>query len=349
MAITSPVYCTREDVKSALDYNETSRSNAKVDRAVEAGSRAVEGLLHRTFLPVVATRYFDWPTRQGGRTWRLWLDDNELISATTVTSAGTAISSNDYFLEPANYGPPYDRVEIDLGSSASFEAGDTHQRAVAITGLWGYQDTTTPVGTIVEALDASETGIDVSDSSLYGVGSVLKVDSERLMVTDKTMLTTGITTGSSLTAQKNSQSLTVSDGTQFHVGETLLIDSERVVVDDVAGNTLTLRRGTDGTTLAAHNTGVTIYAPRTLTVQRGALGTTAATHSSSATLSLQTVPGLVRQLAVAEAVSALKQEGSGYASESGSGENSSPGGSSVGNLRQTVYSLYGRQARMWAV
>src|SRR5690606_22447868 len=57
----APWYTTRETVKAALDYKETARNDAQVDRAIESASRAVEGLLHRRFYPETATRYFDWP------------------------------------------------------------------------------------------------------------------------------------------------------------------------------------------------------------------------------------------------------------------------------------------------
>lgn len=344
-------YTTREDVKRSLDMNETARSDALVDRAIEAASRAVEGLLHRSFAPILATRYFDWPNHQYARAWRLWLDENELISVTTLTSGGTTISSSDYFLEPVNSGPPYDRVEIDMDSSASFSSGDTWQRSIAITGLWGYRNDETTVGATAEALDASETGVDVdgATASLVGVGSVIRIDSERMAVTGRSALTTGQTLQSALTIQNNAVSVAVTDGTAFSVGETILLDSERMLIVDIAGNTLTVKRGWDGSVLATHS-GSTIYGYRTLTVVRGSLGTTAATHSTSAPVYRWDVPGPVRELTMAESLNSIEQARSAYARTAGSEENEREAKAyGLESLRKSVRRSHGRNGRVGGV
>lgn len=73
MAILTPVYCTRQDVKRALDVHETARSNGQVDRAVEAASRTIEGVLHRRFYPNSTPDSSTGPTRsapgRGGCGW----------------------------------------------------------------------------------------------------------------------------------------------------------------------------------------------------------------------------------------------------------------------------------------
>jgi hypothetical protein len=344
-------YCTREDVKRSLDMNETARNDALVDRAIEAASRAVDGLLHRQIAPTLATRYFDWPNHQYSRAWRLWLDENDLISVTSLTSGGTTVSSSDYFLEPVNSGPPYDRVEIDMSSSAAFSSDDTWQRAVSITGLWGYTDDNTAVGITAEALDASETGVDVDGptAAQVGVGSVLKVDSERMLVTGRSTLTSGQTLQSDLTIQNNAVSVSVTTGSAFAVGEVILLDSERMLIVDIAGNTLTVKRGWDGSPLATHS-GSTIYTYRTLTVTRGALGTTAASHNSGATVNRWDVPGPVRELAMAEAINNLEQAKAGYARTSGA-EESERETRALGLelLRKSVLRSHGRRGRTGAV
>lgn len=340
---------TREMVKSALDSKETARNNAQIDRAIEAGSRSVEGLLHRRLAPTLATRYFDWPNQQHAQFYRLYLDENDLISVTSITSGGTTISSSDYFLEPVNTGPPYARLELDLSSTAAFGGGDTHQRNIAITGLWGYSDDSEPAGATAEALDDSETGVDVTNSALIGVGSILKVDSERLIVTEKSMLTTGQTLQTQVLASVAENVLAVTTGSAYFVGETILLDSERMLIVDISGNNLVVKRAWDGTILATH-TGSTIYAPRTLTVVRGALGTTAASHLTAATLTKWAPPALVRDLVVAEAINSIQQETSGYARTVGSGDNEREiGGSGLIGLRKAVCRAYGRKARIRSV
>ncbi|WP_449342453.1 hypothetical protein, partial [Streptomyces aurantiogriseus] len=160
--VLPPVYATREDVMHALDVKPTAYNSAQIDRALQSASRGVEALCHRRFYPEAATRYFDWPSSQYRPSWRLWLDDNELISITTLTSGGTTIAASDYFLEPNRTGPPYNRLEIDLDSNAAYGGGDTHQRDITITGLWGYRNDETLVADVDEAMTATETDLDVT-------------------------------------------------------------------------------------------------------------------------------------------------------------------------------------------
>jgi hypothetical protein len=338
-------YTTREDVMSAQDIKATAYSGRDIDRAIESGARAVDALLHRTLYPWTGTRYFDLPG-QASTGVRLYLDEHPLISATAVTSGGVTVAAADYFLRPDD-GPPYTRIELDRAATGYWSVGSTNQRNVAVTGLWGWTNDETTAGTTVEGLDLTETGVDGSGMPTVGVGSVVRVDDERMVVTDKGWLTTAQT--SSLTAQQNAQTVAVADGTAFVSGETLLIDAERVKVVDIAGNNLTVRRAVDGTTLAVHTT-ATLYALRTLTVQRGALGTTAATHSTSATVYEWTPPALAGELNLAYAINNLLQRQSGYARTSGSGDNQQEmSGRAIREIEQDTQRALGRMMRTAAV
>lgn len=350
-------YCTREDVKQALDFAETARADGRIDRAVEAASRNAERFLHRTFYPWTGTRYFAWPDPAYRTAWRLWLDDDELISVTTLSAGGTVIGVSGYYLEPANSGPPYNRIEINLASQSAFSTGSTHQRDIAILGVWGgCAAVETPAGVLSEALDASETGVDVTDSASIGVGSIVRVDSERMLVTGKSMLDTAQNLASPLAASAADVTVAVATGSAYTAGETLLLDSERMLVVDVAGNNLTVKRAYDGSVLAAH-TGSDIYAPRTLTVERGALGTSAATHLTAAALARHVVPGPVRALVLAEATNQVLQESGGYsrligagsAAQSTQGTARAAGGVGLPDIREQAYTSYGRKARIRAV
>lgn len=337
-------YTTREAVKTALDVKATARSNARIDACIEAASRTVEGTFHRRFYPQTDTRSFDWPNRQYAKPYRLWLGINELISITTLVSGGTTIAASDYLLRRADdlNEPPYDHVEIDLSSSASFSAGDTHQQSIVITGLFGYWDNQVTAGALAEALDSSETAVDVSDSSVVDVGHILKCESERMLVTEKTMVTTAQTLQTPLTANKNNETVAVTTGSAYHVGETILLDSERMLIVDISGNNLTVKREWDGSTLAAH-TGSTIYAPRTLTVTRGVLGSTAATHADTTALTRWEVPGLVEELALAHALNNFEQGQAGYARTVGSGDNERvASGRGIRDIEKDAFRAYGR-------
>jgi hypothetical protein len=322
-----PSYATVDDVRAALDVAESARSDRQITRILRGVSRDIDGQMHRRFYPLVATRTFDWPDRAHGRSWRLWLGRDELISVTILSSGGTTIAAGDYLLRP-DHGPPYDRIELNLSSSASFGGGATHQRDVTVTGVWGHGADTEAAGTLAEDLDATETGVDVSDSTLIGVGDLLLVGSERMVVTGRGMLDTGQDLTSALTASTAAVAFTVASGAALAVGETLLVDSERMRVTDIAANTVTVRRAVDGSVLAAHSSGASVFAPRTLTVVRGALGTTAAAHSTAAAVSRHVVPDPIRDLAVAEALVRLGREQAGYARTVGSGDGvrAAPGG-----------------------
>lgn len=306
-------YTTRESVMASTDIKAAAYSAAKIDRAIEAASRDAEAFLRWAVLaPTIATYRFDYPSRRNVSGQKLYLNQFPLISATTLTSDGTALT--DYSLYPTE-GPPYTKVELNDGS-ALWNGGD-RQRNIALTGTWGWSDESAPAGTSAEALDASETGLDMGACPDVGVGTLLKIDSERLIVTGKNWLTTGQT--GTLTADRTAQTLAVSDGTAFAAGEVLLLDSERVEVVDISGNNLTVKRSVDGTTLAAH-TGATIYGQRTLTVVRASAGTTAATHLTSTAVTRWVVPGPLQELTEAYAVSTLLSKQSGYARTSGAGE-----------------------------
>jgi hypothetical protein len=342
-------YATREDVAHALDVQMTARNRRQIDAAIEAASRNAEGLCHRRFYPVVATRYFDWPARpSGGYTpWVLRLDASELISLTSVTSGGINIPLDDINLEPNRSGPPFTRVEIKLSTNAAYGGGQTYQRDVALAGLWNYRNTETTLGSTTAAVSsatATTITVDGPTSAVVGVGSILRVDSERMIVTERAQTSTGQT--GTLGAGKNNVSLAVSDGTKFAVDEVLLLDSERMRIDDIAGNTLTVERAYDGTVLAAH-TGATIYAPRALTVNRGALGTTADTHGNASTVYLWQPPGLIRQLVKAEAIWSFLQEHAGWFRNASASGRAAPEVSrtALDALRDQAYTEHGRKAR----
>lgn len=352
-------YCTREDVQDAFDVREAAHRSAQIDQAIDSASDDVDGWLNRHkhgLAPRTATRYFDWPQRFS-RAHRLWLDENELISVTTLTAGGTVIVAADYFLEPVNSGPPYTYVEIDQSSSAAFASGDTTQRAISILGVFGINNDQKAAGSLENAIaDATTTAVDVTRSDVIGVGSVITVESERMLVTNKLSLDTTQDLASAMNALKNDQTVDVSDGTKFFVGELILIDSERMRITEISGNNLTVVRAYDGSTLATHSLGAGVSVYRRLTVERGALGTTAASHADATAVTVWDVPSLVRDLTKAEAIVRLEQEFSGYGARvySDEAERDSSGtevvaGRGLTDLRKACARRYKRKFRKRAV
>jgi hypothetical protein len=355
-------YCTREDVTGALDVKLTARAHRQVDRAVESGAREVEGLLHRTFRPVLKTLYFDWPNelQRGTRPWRLWLDANEVISVSSLQAGGVTIPASDYFLEPANSGPPYTRLEIDLASSAALSSGSTHQRAIQAAVLAGFRNDEEQVGDLTSTLDAdvADTASLTWTSAFIGVGDVLRIDSERMIVADKTMVDSGQNTTGALTASAADVTVGVADGTAYAVGTVLRVDAERMLLVDKAANNLTVKRAWDGTVLAAHFSGADVYTLTGVELARAQLGTTLAAHTSGADVYRHLVPGLVRELNIAEAINTLQQEGTGYARRSGLGEARGTGrpnsdveasGRGLDDIREQAWAAFAREARTRAI
>lgn len=332
------LYVTREEVYDAMDFKGSIVSARKIDSAIAAASRSIETLVDRKFYPVIATKYFSAPSGTV-----LWFETPDmLISATTVTSGGQTISSNDYFLEPINYGPPYNRLELDLGSDSFFNTQDTTQRQVAITGTWGY-DLNLEAATVLIASPGSSTAyVDVLDSRAVGIGNLLKINSEYLEVTEKQLTDTGLNT-TALTAQKSAETITgITAGTIFP-DEVIQIDSEQMKVKSVAGTTITVDRAFGGTTLAAHDAGADIYAYKRLTVSRGVNGSNAASHSSTDVVYKVTYPADIVELCLAEAVSTLQQRLSGYGRTVGSGDNLREAkGSALAQMRSAVVKNYRR-------
>ncbi len=352
MAISRVTYCTREDVKAALDYKETARNNVQVDRAVEAASDAVDGLMNRVFYTTDTTRMFDWPNFQGAYPWRIWFDQAELADVTTnppvVTSGGNVITASSIFWGHPNYSPPYTYMELDRSTSATFGQGNTPQRDVHVTGTFGYSVTTRPAGTLAaDITTTTATTATVTDGSQVGVGNSLLIGTERLLVTGRANITSGQTqqgTGVS-TASNSDNVLAVTDGTKFFAGEVVTLDAERMLIYDVTGNNCTVKRAWDGTVLAVHS-GATVYASRLLTVTRGGQGTTAAAHSTGATVSVHLVPALIKELTVAYASATLTSESSGWAKTWGEGGGSAQNiGRSITQLEADALRAYGRRAR----
>lgn len=354
-------YCTREEVQDAFDIREAAHRSAQIDDAISGASDDIDAWLKRHkhgLAPRIATRYFRWPKRDGGGATHLWFDENELIAPTSFTAGTTSLTLNThYFLEPVNSGPPYTYAEINLDSSASFDNSGTAQRAIAITGTWGISDEDRPGGALAAAVTTtSATTADITDGSAVGVGSVIRVGSERMIVTGKQPIDSAQNLAGDLDELDSDTGVSVADGSAFNAGEQILVGSERMRITAITGNTLTVVRAYDGSVLAAHTTGADVYVYRRLTVERGALGTTAATHLLGASVGVWRVPDLVRQLCKATAISNLEQEFSAYGARvySDEAERDSSGtevvaGRGLTDVRKQCFRRYARKFRKKAV
>lgn len=347
------LYATLEEVYASPGVSYSTRLNAWALRKLEAGTEAVEGLTHRRFYPETKTLTFDWPNYQYAPTWQLRVPD--LISVTSLTAGGTSVSPSDLFLRRDDDvdEAPYNIVEIDLSSSASFAAGTTSQRAISIVGVWG-DKATVPVtdGQLGGNINSSVTTIVVNPSGNVlevGTGALILVGTEYMLTTARRMSDTGVNTAGTLEDTPDAQTLAVGDASGFAYGETILVGAERMTVIDIAGNNLIVDRAVDGTTLADHASGVDVYAARTYTVQRGVVGSTTASHTAADVVTAHRFPGLVNELSIAETVVLMEGSKGAYSATTGSDSRQEAPGAGLADLRNRCWVKHGRMGRLEAI
>ena len=163
-----------------------------------------------------------------------------------------------------------------------------------------------------EAVDASETGIDVDDGDEIAIGDILQVqnDAELMLVTAIASDTLTVTRGyGGTTAETHSDNhpvyvhsyttldlltsitrlafpgitaaatgITVNDATNIAVNDVLRIDEEHVQVTAITGNVLTVTRAHDSTTAAVHVYGADVFERTLVNFPGGYIVVTAATH-----------------------------------------------------------------------
>lgn len=342
-------YCSREQVKRAGNIDGTS-FNTRIDRIIESVSRQRDNETRRFFIPRTETRLHRWPPEQSSRSYILWLDQ-DLISVTTLQTQAqdaspTTISSSDFFLEPNNTGPPYDRIEIDLSSTASLESGDTPQRSISVAGSWGFSADTKSSGTVSSGLDsdATATTFVCSDSSLIDVGNTLLIESEQVFVSDRAFANLGsILIDGALTQNNAEVSVTVDGSHGLSAGEVIMVDSEKMFIESINSNTLTVVRAYDDSRIAAHNDNTAVQVARTLTIERGVNGTTAATHADATAISKYEPPFDIQNLCIAESLAMFAQEGGHWGRVVGTGEGQREfNGRNLSEYRKMVKKQYQR-------
>lgn len=180
-------YADLTTLKSAafLNISDTA-TDAYLRKLLEGASRDIDKLCDREFYCWEGTRYFD-----GGDTI-LFLDDDILSVATFKCDSdgdGTyedTFATTDYNLYPLNDFPKT-RAEISANSDyGGFASGVS--KGVQVIGVFGYGDgiSATPYidsgTTTAEALDATETGVDVASGAALAVGQTMRVESEQMYI-----------------------------------------------------------------------------------------------------------------------------------------------------------------------
>ena len=92
-----------------------------------------------------------------------------------------------------------------------------------------------------------------------GLVTVLYKDGKDLGSFVKTESYSDSTANTAEEVDNTETAIDVSDGSVFEYGDIIKINNEKMIVTNKSSNTLTVRRGALGTTIATHNTGVDIY------------------------------------------------------------------------------------------
>lgn len=337
MAISRPGYTSREVVKVALELT-SSTDDFAVDLAIAQASEKIDGQLRRVFYPTYDTRYFDYPNDQLAESGELWLEGDELVDVTTFNSGGQVIPPANYLLYP---NVPYNRVVMNRAVNASFTSGATYQKSIAITGTFGYTNSEVLATTLVASIDASQTLVTVANSASVGVGQLIRVGVERMLIIGKRLIDSGQDLLVSMENTPSQNAVSVTDASTFNVGETIQIGAEPMVITSIAGNVLYVKRSS--TEMESHLVNSTIYVPRQLELIRASTGTTAASASTSAEVYLLTPPHTIQQLCLAEAVTTYLQSATGYARSLGSGSSDGkPAGAGLTELWNAANATFKR-------
>lgn len=228
------------------------------------------------FIPVSGTRTF--AAKYSGK-----LRIDPLISATAVVDDDCTLATDDYDLLPLNRewaDGPYTYIQPDGGSGKFSDE-------LVISGTWGKFSRLQALGINGTLAAAGTTSLAVTNGSILWPGLVLLMESEQMLVEagcggenspDPTLATSKL--GQALS--DNEDDVLVDSGAEFYQGEVLRIDSEDVLIRRKAGNVCTVTRGWNNTTRANHVMDSAIYVYRTVTLQRGVNGTTAAAHNNVA-------------------------------------------------------------------
>lgn len=182
------LYVTRAVLKARADIASTDTADDDtIDAVISSVSRLIDRHTGRWFYPQIQTRYFTPDNND-----HIPVGDLLSISALSSDSAydrtyATTWAATDYDLEPANAlqeSPPrpYSRVCMNWNTGRYWFP--ITARGIKITGSWGYYDVRqTSSATLSEALDTSETGVDVSSGTAFQVGQTILIDSEQMTIT----------------------------------------------------------------------------------------------------------------------------------------------------------------------
>jgi len=226
-------YATPTEIKAALPdamRASTTKYDAVLARLAAEVSRYVDNHCHRPFYPALATRYFY------GRA-QTWLRVPDLLSIVSVSVSDdggltyTALAGTDYFGSvegDVNSPKSYTHLHGDL--NGDYSTWPTGQKSVKVVGVWGYTD---------DRATCWEDSLDTVENNPLASG------------------------GTSVTVNDDDGPDLWGVIPRFASGQLARIESEYVEITAAGANSLTVARGRNGTTAAAHaqNVGIDLWRP----------------------------------------------------------------------------------------
>ena len=221
MASSVNSYATLSELKAVLGISSTTDDSMML-KILQASSRSIENYTNRRFYSTTETKYFD-----GALT--LWVPD--LLSVTTLktdedgdatfenTFDGT-VGTGDYIL----YGGGLED-SLNLYPRTHIEINPNGDYGSFASGV--------------------KRGVEIAGVWGYGDG------------TSATPYVTDTTTAEAIDAGE--VAIDVTSATNLSAGMTILVESEQMYITSIATNTITVEKGVNGTTDAAHATAKQIY------------------------------------------------------------------------------------------
>lgn len=317
-------YCTREDIQQATEINYAARFISTIDNAIEAASRTVEAAPMRRFYPIFNdTKTYNWPAIDRSDSLRLWFD-TDFISIDSITAGGINIPSTDYVLQPANTDDkPFRWLQIKDNATNFLQSAGERIGAIVVVGTTGYTQNTTLAGDLVTNITDEDDTISADLGMNAGVGSLLKIGTEWVQVTDRYWESSTDVLTADLDKMSSSVTVNAATASGYCPGEYIRIGAEimRVESFDSYTGTFIVERNIVGSVLAAHTTGATILRRTGFKIERGQVGTTAVAHAGSEPVEVWQTPGLIKQWVIGEAMTNIQQTVSSYGRTVGTGDN----------------------------
>jgi hypothetical protein len=269
------------------------------------------------FVPVTLTRKFNGKNLP-------CLHVPPLLAISSIVNDDDTLTTSDYILKPeggAWGNGPYIEIYPDPDSTTLVYWYNEIDHVV-VTGRWGLYERSGDTGATVQnspEQSSTQGTLKVSDGSKVSPGMVLLIGTEQQAVTGWSDPTAAVTTLNGAVAAGD-ETVTFVNGALINVGEVFRVGFEKMKLIDKQTHQGAVIRGWDGTGRVAHLTGSAVDIYRTITVERGVNGTTGAAHAISTTISRYFMPDDIQYLAKQIATLIVNKAKSGYQGRTGNAE-----------------------------